>query len=242
MKIVFTLIAAFAFTVNAYNQIVTLSNEENVVYGTAANDAEELSVAWSVTNATGNAMDIKCRRIAIAEVEGAYSQFCWGILCSPWNTGNASLNEIVPLNPGETSNSFYAKYRHYGFAGQSIYSYCYFNADDPTQEFCYNVNYCVDAECFVSVAEENKPAGEIENVTPNPISGQGMISYKFNTNPTDASMIIYNMVGAVVKEISLTSKQGAVIIDGSEFESGIYFCAIKNEGNVFETTRIVISH
>ena len=126
MKIVFTLLTALFISALGYSQIVTFTNEENIVYGNSLNDGEELGVAWTVTNATGSAMNIKCKRVAVSEVEGAYSQFCWGILCSPWNTGNTTLNEEVTLNSGETSNSFYAKYRHYGNAGVGVYSYCFY--------------------------------------------------------------------------------------------------------------------
>lgn len=240
MKILFTILASVLIVSTGYSQIVELTNEENLVYGNSANEGEELGVAWNVTNATSSALDIKCKRVATTEVPGAASQFCWGILCSPWNTGTTTLNEVVTLDPGQTSGSFYAKYRHYGNAGDGVYSYCFFNANDPTQEFCYEVTYSV--ELGVNVAETTKMQGEITAVTPNPVIGKGVISYQFTGNPSDGSLIIYNMLGSVVKKVKLTNKQGVVMIDGNEFENGIYFCAIQNEGKVFQTSRIVVSH
>jgi len=146
----------------------------------------------------------------------------------------------VTLEPGQTSNSFYAKYRHYGNAGDGVYSYCFFNDADPTQEFCYEVSYLVAAT--VNVNESVKLQGEITSVTPNPVVNKGTIAYQFTGNPSDASLTMYNMLGAVVKKVKLINKQGLVIIDANEYENGIYFCAIQNEGKVFQTSRIVISH
>jgi histidine ammonia-lyase len=53
-------------------------------------------------------------------------------------------------------------------------------------------------------------------------------------------MVICNSLGAVVKEIELASKNGTVIIGGSEFSDGLYFVSIEEQGQVYQTQRLII--
>jgi hypothetical protein len=224
----------------ASGQLVTLYNNQNIYTG-AVTDSEISVLGWEVLNATSSTIDFGCKRIGIQETPGHTSQFCWGIICSPFGTGNNTSSEIVSLAPGAYTNTFYAHFRPNGVAGQTTIRYCWFDSNNPADEFCYDVNFCIDSECIVSVSEKAADA-EISKISPNPIHGLGNITYEFQSVPHQGKMTIYNALGAVVKEISLNKKSGVVIIDGNEFENGIYFCAIEDAGKTFETKKLVISH
>lgn len=223
-----------------FSQIVSLGNAVNMVSGTIT-EGDLVVTGWEIVNATNETIDFGCKRLAVQEVAGATSQFCWGTLCSPFGTGFSLSTEIVTLAPGAYSSSFYAHYRHNENVGQSILKYCWFDNNNPMNEFCYDVNYCVDVVACVVNVEEQAMFGQIGQISPNPLSSTGNISYSFLAVPNSGKLSIYNVVGSLVKQVSLTKKNGTVIINAADFESGIYFCNIENNGKIFETKRLVIS-
>jgi Secretion system C-terminal sorting domain len=223
---------------SAKSQIVELVDESNVVYGTSANAAEELSVHWSVVNATAGAVNINCKRWVIQEVAGSLNKFCWGDYCFTWGTDVA--NEAILMAAGTSNSTFHGYYRHQGNPGQTIVAYCFYDYDNPSNEFCYDVNYCVDGECVVGV-QEGVFQAESFDIAPNPIAGTGAFTYAFTTRPENAKISIYNSLGAIVKVIDLTTQKGAVLIDARDFETGVYFCSLEANGQVFKTSRLMIS-
>ncbi len=239
MKKILLSICIALITISGFSQVASLYGEVNMVTGTVANDPE-LQVSWEVINATSGTLDFGCKRMGVQEVPGATNQFCWGTICSPFGTGNGVSSEIVTLAASESTSSFYAHYRHNGNPGQSIIRYCWYDVNNVTNEYCFNVNYCVDSECIVSVAERAS-VGQIDKISPNPINNTGNITYSFLSVPNSGKLTIYNMVGSIVKQVTLTKKAGAVIINANDFENGIYFCNIENGGKVFETKRFVIA-
>ncbi len=223
-------------------QLVEIGNATNQVTGTLSNpDDTELSITdWEIINGSSETIAFGCKKIGVSEVPGSTNQFCWGILCSAFGQGNLTSSQVVTLAPGAYSSTFYAHYRHNDNPGQSIIRYCWFDTNNTSNEFCYDVNFCVDGECIVGV-RENTAVGEISNISPNPINGTGNISYSFLSPPSSGKLSIYNMMGELVKQVSLTKKNGTVMINAVDFVSGIYFCNIENEGKIFETKRLVIS-
>ncbi len=220
-------------------QLVEIVNSTNVVTGTLA-DIELSIIDWEIINASSESVAFGCKKIGISEVSGSANQFCWGVLCSAFGQGNLTSAQVVTLAPGAFTTTFYAHYRHNGNPGQSTIRYCWFDTNNTSNEFCTDVNFCVESECIVGV-RENTAVGEISGISPNPMSGSGNISYSFLSPPSSGKLSIFNMMGELVKQVSLTKKNGTVMINAADFASGIYFCNIENEGKIFETKRLVIS-
>ncbi len=220
-------------------QFIELHNEVNTVLGSSANTTEIISAHWDVINIAGGDRDIRCRREIIQTVTGAEHQFCWGEICGPWSTGNELSTEIVTLADGDTSFSFYCKYRHNGNPGQSIARFCWFDAAAPANQLCYEVNFCVDQACIIGVEElANKASLQILG---NPVSTLSGISYQFNTQPTKAELLIYNSTGALVESHSLRSAQGVVLLDALKFANGVYTCKLTENGRTVGIQRMVVS-
>ncbi len=239
-KLLFALALLITASV-ASAQIVTFQTPTNLVAGATANpDDAELEATWIVTNNTSNTMDILCSATVLTLVDGSKYQFCWGTLCSAWLGYNGSLPDPVTLAPGESSDSFHIKFRHYENVGQSTVRFNWIDANSPSSSASYDVNFCVDTECVIGV-EEVKQSANIAQITPNPVVTTANITYDFATMPSNGKIQIHNMVGSLVKEINLNDKSGSVVIKAADFESGIYFCSIQCDGKVFETKRLVIS-
>ncbi|HEY8403335.1 MAG TPA: T9SS type A sorting domain-containing protein [Flavobacteriales bacterium] len=235
-KIIFTIIPSLFLGLMASAQL-ELSGQSYVYYGTSSIIDEEVDAAWEVINSSDFPVLVSASRLAIEEVEGADGNFCWGLLCIAWSTGNYNASsEQVYMEPGEVNNSFKAKYRHHGHPGAATYRYCFYEVDNQVPTVCHTVTYAVDVE--VGVNDVPAVGGEIE-VFPNPIENLGTVSYRFNQAPSNGKMVIYNALGAKVKEIGLKNQQGVVYVGGSEFTSGVYFCSIEDNGVTHETVRII---
>jgi hypothetical protein len=180
-------------------QIVVLEGENNLLYGTSTNTSEELGLGWDVICNTLQTTDIKCSATVVQLVAGAKYQYCWGDACSPWVSANNTLPDPVTMDSQESNSSFHVKYRHYGNAGQSIVRFCWFDANNPSEIFCYDINFCVDAEggCIVSV-KENVSEAAISSISPNPANDVAVINYEFNAKPTNAVLSVYNMIGELI--------------------------------------------
>jgi hypothetical protein len=221
------------------SQFIELHNEVNTVMGTSANTTEIISAHWDVINASGSQRDIRCRREVIQNVAGAEHQFCWGEICGPWATSNELSTEIVTVADGDTSFSFYCKYRHNGNPGQSIARFCWFDAAAPATQLCYEVNFCVDAACIIGVNEiENQASLQILG---NPVSELSGISFRFATQPSQAELVIYSATGTLVEKQPIRSAQGIVMIDANQFSNGVYTCMLNENGRTVGIQRLVVS-
>ena len=239
MKAILLLFVLSAITLIGQSQFIELHNEVNTVMGTSTNTTEIISAHWDVINISGTERDIRCRREIIQSVSGADHQFCWGEICGPWSTGNELSTEIVNLADGDSSFSFYCKYRHNGNPGQSIARFCWFDAADPTNQLCYDVNFCVDQACIIGVEEfENKATLQILG---NPVSNLSGISYQFATQPSNADLAIYNSTGQLVETRAISSAQGIAIIDANQFSNGVYTCKLNENGRAVGIQRMVVS-
>ncbi len=239
MKAILLFFVLSAITLTGQSQFIELHNEVNTVMGTSTNTTEIISAHWDVINISGTERDIRCRREIIQSVSGADHQFCWGEICGPWSTGNELSTEIVNLADGDSSFSFYCKYRHNGNPGQSIARFCWFDAADPTNQLCYDVNFCVDQACIIGVEEfENKAQIQILG---NPVSGLSGISYQFATQPSNAELAIYNATGQLVESRSISSAQGIAIIDANQFSNGVFTCKLNENGRTVGIQRMVVS-
>ena len=239
MRISFLLVMLCATATIVQAQFIEFNNEVNTVLGTSSNTTEVISAHWDVINIAGEERDIRCRREIIQTVAGADHQFCWGEICGPWSTGNELSTEIVNLADGDTSFSFYCKYRHNGNPGQSIARFCWFDAAAPANQLCYEVNFCVDQACIIGVEEfENLATLQILG---NPVSNLSGISYQFATQPSNADLAIYNSTGQLVETRAISSAQGIAIIDANAFSNGVYTCKLNENGRTVGIQRMVVS-
>ena len=238
-KIILSLFIAFAFF-SSQAQIVTLDSPIEVIYGTAATTDEELHGEMIVTNNTSSTLNLRCTATLITLASGHKYQYCWGQTCSPFTTNSFALNDVVTLGAGESTSTFYFKLRHYGNAGQSKVCFNWFDNSNPDVVVTTCVNFCVDAECNLS-ANEIKATANIGAISPNPVTKTAVVSYDFATKPNQGKIKIHNLVGALMKEVVINETSGGLMIEAADFENGIYFISIENEGRVFETKRLVIA-
>lgn len=248
-------LAIFAFSA-AQAQLALDQVVNEVVGSTSVAEDNELTAEWLVINTSDATVRLRARREIISTVspmnipyqigaEGARERFCWGELCFDYGTGITPDIEslLVTIEPGESDNTFKGLYEHMGVEGVSRFRYCFFDVDDESIEICREVAYCVDAaECVVGVAERAEPS--LGNMGPNPVLGQAAFNFDFGASAgtVQRSVVIYNMVGSIVKEITVNGSVGTIFINGQEFEAGIYFYAMLENGTPVATRKFVVAN
>lgn len=236
--LLFAIASFFAFGINA--QSLSLIDPINVVSGTLVEIGNgELEADWSVQNISESTMAVRARRNVLQEVTGSANYFCWGVCFGETvNVSPTSVNQTMA--PNDINSTFYAHYRPNNNAGQTIIEYCFFDANNPADQVCQIVNFCVDAECIVGV-EENSRAASFTDIFPNPVSGIAQLSYQFIDRPENAKFRVYNLVGELVKESNIATQTGMILFHADDFNNGVYVVVLEENGQVVDTQKLVIS-
>jgi hypothetical protein len=241
MKKIYIVLSLLLFSFISQAQFVDLHNEVNSMVGDLTNTTEELSAHWDIINITGSTKNIRCRREIVQTVPSAQHQYCWGELCGPW-TSSTNVNtssQIVTLGSGDTTTTFFCKYKHFGNAGESIVRFCWYDNNNNALELCHEITFCAGASCPVGIIE-NEAAASFE-IIGNPVNSISALKYQFQNQPSQASVQIFSATGVLVEERPINSIQGFVVMDAENFANGVYLCRLVNGGRVAGTQRMVVS-
>ena len=81
------------------------------------------------------------------------------------------------------------------------------------------------------------------NLYPNPTKNIAYVDYNLSGYNTNGSKIeIRNMLGSVVKEVSIESNQGTQAINVNDMPNGVYLCSVVCNGKVCQTKKMVVKH
>ncbi len=226
--------------VSAQNYSITDSLGNNLV-GTSINYnvASSLldSKKYTIQNLSGNAVTVKVKKtIVYLNDPGSTIYFCTGTNCySPTQT--LSLN--VPMNPNGTELLTSYHYPN-NQVGASQVRYTIINQSDANDTVSFIINYN-SVPTGISTHSIVKPS--ISNPAPNPASATFSINYKMGTtNPQNAKMVIYNMLGERVMESAVEEMEGVVKMDVATLGQGVYFCSLESDGKTLTTRRLVVAH
>jgi hypothetical protein len=250
MKKILTSILAFAFASFTFGQSlrifdlgVDVTNDTVVVpivAGSAmVNDLE-------IHNTSAVAVDFKVGRIITPIDSCANVYFCTGTLCySPqtalvWYPSGAGqtigASAILPNGPGT-----------YGIAAH--YDACPTICDDFFVKYqLYNTLVGSSDTAVVTINYVCTPAGVNENTQeafltafPNPANSFVNIHYEVKDAYKTGKIILYNMLGKEVSEISISDKQGLSKLSLSDLMTGIYFYSIVLDNNIVTTKKLIVS-
>ncbi|MFU8844095.1 MAG: T9SS type A sorting domain-containing protein [Bacteroidales bacterium] len=91
-------------------------------------------------------------------------------------------------------------------------------------------------------SDEDSPALIISRVYPNPAHQTAHFDFEWKKEMTDAKIIIYNLLGKMVREVEIRENTGTLKINVSDLIEGIYFYSlvVKNQPEV--TQKLIIRH
>ena len=210
--------------------------DEGVTFSGSADDDLIIS-HLEVTNTSDNPIDIKVRRIENYLVPGSVNAFCWAGLCFPPET-SVSPN-VLTLDAGATSGleDFTGDYQPLGQAGISSITYEFFNAADSSNLATAIVFYTTTVGINESILENI----ELSNAYPNPANSFASFDYDLK-GVSDARLLMYNILGSIVKEINITNNFGTVKVNTSDLDEGIYFYSLLVENESLKTHKLIIKH
>ena len=77
--------------------------------------------------------------------------------------------------------------------------------------------------------------------TPNPFSERTVIKYELPQNIGNASIMIFNMQGSLIKQVQVNNYQSSITINGSELTAGMYLYSLIVDGREVDTKRMILT-
>jgi hypothetical protein len=89
---------------------------------------------------------------------------------------------------------------------------------------------------------EEKPHILLSKVYPNPANELINFEFEFKRNIPDAKLVIYNLLGTIVKEVVIREKSGILKINTSDLVDGMYFYSLLIRNQPVITQKLIIRH
>jgi len=174
-----------------------------------------------VQNTSAANMNVKVRKQTIELLTGAFNTFCWGQCFAPHV--EESPNPVNIAAGATNTSDFYADYNANGEDGLTIVRYTFFDADNITDTAdVYIYFYSTQASVKETIASKT----EISNPYPNPAVNKCQFSYTVPFDSFDSKIVIMDLTGNIVQNISLVPGEGKATIDVSSLSTGIYFYSL----------------
>lgn len=193
---------------------------------------------FDIHNTTGANITCKVRKAVQSQASAnSLFYFCTDQLCYAPSTNlssNVTLNSggqfllVTDFTPDNTN-------------GVSVVRYSVFNTANPSDSVYFFVEYHVTP---TGIATHSNVKASIGAPMPNPASAVFNMSYNLGSSygQGKAKMVVYNMLGAVVKTETIEEQEGTFRMDVSTLENGVYFTALEVDGKQLSTKRLVVSH
>ena len=232
-KLLSSLLGLFALlwfsTVNG--QSISIVSHPDTIYYSAS--VPLVDIHLNVVNISSHGVGIKVKRNIIQTADGSSNYFCWE-QCYTSAVGVSPTSLIA--NPGDTIHNFFGYYNANDTHGVAEIQYCFFNANDTTDQTCVNVFYAEDAS---SGLRELKAHSTLSNPLPNPASSQTTIHYSLPTG-NQGKLVLYNLLGSKVRELPL-HQQGSTTIDLSNIPAGVYMYSLVIDGQNIQTKKLLVT-
>ncbi len=175
---------------------------------------------------------INCDRSMMNPAHQSY--YCWA-LCYDTTVCN-SPDPLVVAGRSIDMNSFHSYIYPNGVAGSSTLTYTFFDQNNPSDQGSASITFDI---LTAGVNEISK--GTLSSAVPNPANAFANINYSVPALK-NGKLVVYNMLGTVVKEYRLTNTQASVLLSTSELSSGVYVYSLINDGKSVSTKKLVVAH
>lgn len=241
MKKIFTIIFLLATVVVSAQSIQISYNGTALANGdTITEVVPELGVIsdyyLELTNVSQEPVTVKAIRTDLELVQGATASFCFDGNCFPPNTTEAGN---VTIEPGATLTHSDAKAFHLSYktpnAGISYVQVTFENKNDRMDKAIVIFKLVSN-----STGIQNVVANSSLRAYPNPASGNVNIDYSYSGNASNLNLVVKNLMGSVLATKSLDINGNKVMLDVSEYSSGIYFYSLEADGKPVVTKKLLV--
>jgi hypothetical protein len=83
-------------------------------------------------------------------------------------------------------------------------------------------------------------AYKLEQNYPNPFNGKSIIEYSLPEDEQNASIMIFDLTGGLLKTINLQDKSGQIVISSDEFKPGMYLYSLVVRNDEIMTKKMIV--
>lgn len=189
-----------------------------------------------VHNTSATDANVTCAKEIIDTIAGTQNSFCWGLCYS--DTTYVSTNPVyIAAGDSTDLSGFSGEYNPNGHVGDSHVRYIFTNTNNH-ESVSVIVTYRATP---VSVCNYNQNTDKM-TTAPNPASNQTTVDYCITSANGNLSMIVKNLLGAVVYSSDLSGTAGRTTINTSDFTDGIYFISILSNNMPLNSKKLVVRH
>lgn len=219
----------------------TLGNKINngVIKITSTNPLVDVITGhiWLKNTTTTLMPKVYVHRTINQEVSGTENYFCFGKNCYGSGTDQSPNPDTIQIG-GVLNKSFYGDYSPYGHAGMTSVTYEFF--DSTT--FGKRVSAKTTVEFKLSAAGISDDKLLLKGPNPNPSSQYATFEYNLPAGYSVAHLIIRNMLGVEVDNITLDNRSGKKAINVSNYSSGIYFYTFIVDNKIVQSKKMIVKH
>jgi hypothetical protein len=196
-----------------------------------------IQAAIDVTNNASTDLSVKAKKV-INEgdtLTGTSNYFCWGA-CYP-SFVYISPAEVI-IGAGQTTSEFFGDYQPKEIPGKSTIRYCWWDVNNPDDSVTVTVEYNASP---AGIGEDIADGSFVSKVYPNPATERVTFSYSLPQRTAKASIVISNLLGARVMEVSLNGIEGDMTMNVSDLKKGVYFYNLIADGKRLDTKKLIIN-
>ena len=241
LLLIFTAILMTGLTMNAQDLQLFFFNQQiadgDTIFQFGDAGAAEIVIDHlQVYNNTDKAMSVMVSRERLDMQPNASSQFCWGLCFSPATTVSPEP-KLIQSEEFSTNEDFSGHYLPNGDLGNSYVKYNFYNETNQFNIISAVVRFLATP---TGIAEEAMNGGRISEIYPNPASNVINLDYELTSKVNEASLKVFNLLGAEVKTANLERNSNKATLDVSDLNNGIYFYTVFINGDAFKTKKLVL--
>ena len=168
-------------------------------------------------------------------------QICLGAQCfEPVNTDSfwegSETSPLLVLAPGETSGAISIHQFAVGTIG-SEWVITFYDRNNSTDgvDLDLQIDVCDQANNIADV-----PALKASSAYPNPANN--IVNIDFNVTASPVHLQLFDLVGNIVKDVTIEAAQGTAKLDVSDLNNGVYLYNLEVNGHRSEVKSLVVSH
>jgi len=241
-RILFALLTVFSAALYAQSYQIIYDGNPVAANGTVqviCDPATEVVTAYiSCKNIGSMSVSTKTKKIIHAgdTLTGTSNYFCWGACFPPF----VYVSPVsLMIDPGVTNTDFYADYEPRNIPGTSKITYVFFDENNPIDSAAVTVEWKASP---TGIGQDLFSKVRFSDAFPNPASRIAFIDYELPEGLDNPTIVITNLLGAKVREIAVSQKNGRIEIPVGDLKDGIYFYTLRAQNGLKITKKLIVRH
>lgn len=226
---------------SSYGQSIELIDPPSVI--TAKTDQTEAASYIHVKNNSFLPTTIQVKRVIDEAAPNHEVIFCFGGQCYG---EEQDVSDPFPMKAGQITDPTYdfnPKVEGiYNSPGTTKVTYTFYSTSDPNDKLVIQLTYIVSDATTGVEPDVQVTATVLSNTFPSPAFDNTRVSYSIGQPYSQASLTVYNMLGAPVQSIALNAPSGTISIPTASLNSGMYFYSIIADGKKIATKKLIVKH